>query len=89
MDGVLISSDFMLYQRGNREGGLINLPATPVVLRGACNIGIAQCQEPPSENSAKLKDHVTCPFTLRVWEGHGKWAEITSTEQPARKELRP
>jgi len=37
----------------------------------------------------KLKDHVTFPFTLRVWEGHGKWAEITSTEQPTGKELRP
>lgn len=23
----------------------------------------------------KLKDRLTFPFTLRVWEGHGKWAE--------------
>ena len=26
--------------------------------------------------SHKLKDRLTFPFTLRVWEGHGKWAEI-------------
>jgi len=25
---------------------------------------------------SKLKDRLTFPFTLRVWEGHGKWAEI-------------
>ena len=24
----------------------------------------------------KLKDQLRFPFTLRVWEGHGKWAEI-------------
>ena len=26
--------------------------------------------------SGKLKDRLMFPFTLRVWEGHGKWAEI-------------
>ena len=26
--------------------------------------------------SNKLKDRLTFAFTLRVWEGHGKWAEI-------------
>jgi len=25
---------------------------------------------------AKLNDRLLFPFTLRVWEGHGKWAEI-------------
>jgi 6-pyruvoyltetrahydropterin/6-carboxytetrahydropterin synthase len=24
----------------------------------------------------KLRDRLEFPFTLRVWEGHGKWAEI-------------
>ena len=28
--------------------------------------------------SDKLKDRLAFPFTLRVWEGHGKWAEIGS-----------
>jgi hypothetical protein len=32
----------MLYQRSNREGGLINLPATPVAPRGACNYAPAR-----------------------------------------------
>jgi 6-pyruvoyltetrahydropterin/6-carboxytetrahydropterin synthase len=27
---------------------------------------------------AKLKGRLSFPFTLRVWEGHGKWAEIGS-----------
>ena len=26
--------------------------------------------------SGKLKQRLTFPFTLRVWEGQGKWAEI-------------
>jgi 6-pyruvoyltetrahydropterin/6-carboxytetrahydropterin synthase len=26
--------------------------------------------------SEKLRERLTFPFTLRVWEGHGKWAEI-------------
>lgn len=26
--------------------------------------------------SGKLKDKLPFAFTLRVWEGHGKWAEI-------------
>ena len=26
--------------------------------------------------SSKLKQKLQFPFTLRVWEGHGKWAEI-------------
>ena len=26
--------------------------------------------------SIRLKDRLQFPFTLRVWEGHGKWAEI-------------
>jgi 6-pyruvoyltetrahydropterin/6-carboxytetrahydropterin synthase len=26
--------------------------------------------------SQKLKDRLPFPFTLRVWEGHGKWAEV-------------
>ena len=26
--------------------------------------------------SEKLKERLRFPFTLRVWEGHGKWAEI-------------
>ena len=26
--------------------------------------------------SSKLKERLRLPFTLRVWEGHGKWAEI-------------
>ena len=26
--------------------------------------------------SGKLKQRLVFPFTLRVWEGHGKWAEI-------------
>jgi 6-pyruvoyltetrahydropterin/6-carboxytetrahydropterin synthase len=26
--------------------------------------------------SARLRERLTFPFTLRVWEGHGKWAEI-------------
>jgi hypothetical protein len=26
--------------------------------------------------SGKLKQRLAFPFTLRVWEGHGKWAEI-------------
>jgi 6-pyruvoyltetrahydropterin/6-carboxytetrahydropterin synthase len=26
--------------------------------------------------SDKLKARLAFPFTLRVWEGHGKWAEI-------------
>src|SRR5215510_9618213 len=30
--------------------------------------------------SEKLKQSVAFPFTLRVWEGHGKWAEIGSAE---------
>lgn len=28
--------------------------------------------------SLKLKDRLSFPFTLRVWEGHGKWAETAS-----------
>ena len=28
--------------------------------------------------SVKLKDRLAFPFTLRVWEGHGKWAETGS-----------
>jgi 6-pyruvoyltetrahydropterin/6-carboxytetrahydropterin synthase len=28
--------------------------------------------------SGKLKDQLMFAFTLRVWEGHGKWAEIGS-----------
>ena len=26
--------------------------------------------------SGKLKERVRFPFTIRVWEGHGKWAEM-------------
>ena len=26
--------------------------------------------------SAKLKEHLPYSLTLRVWEGHGKWAEL-------------
>jgi len=26
--------------------------------------------------SGKLKQRLAFPFTLRVWEGHGKWAEL-------------
>lgn len=26
--------------------------------------------------SSRLKQKLTFPFTLRVWEGHGKWAEL-------------
>ena len=26
--------------------------------------------------SSKLKQKLSFPFTLRVWEGHGKWAEL-------------
>jgi len=26
--------------------------------------------------SSKLKQKLSLPFTLRVWEGHGKWAEL-------------
>ena len=26
--------------------------------------------------SGKLKDRLSFPFTLRVWEGDGKWAEV-------------
>jgi len=26
--------------------------------------------------SKQLKDTIPFPFTLRVWEGHGKWAEM-------------
>ena len=26
--------------------------------------------------SSKLKRKLSFPFTLRVWEGHGKWAEL-------------
>ncbi len=28
----------------------------------------------------KLKDALRFPFTLRIWEGHGKWAEVESVE---------
>jgi 6-pyruvoyltetrahydropterin/6-carboxytetrahydropterin synthase len=31
--------------------------------------------------SEKLKNRLPFPFTLRVWEGHGKWAEIESGER--------
>jgi 6-pyruvoyltetrahydropterin/6-carboxytetrahydropterin synthase len=24
----------------------------------------------------KLGEHISFPFTLRVWEGHGKWVEM-------------
>jgi 6-pyruvoyltetrahydropterin/6-carboxytetrahydropterin synthase len=24
----------------------------------------------------KLADHIPFPFTLRIWEGHGKWVEM-------------
>ncbi len=24
----------------------------------------------------KLSEHIDFPFTLRVWEGHGKWVEL-------------
>ena len=24
----------------------------------------------------KLSEHIAFPFTLRVWEGHGKWVEL-------------
>ena len=33
--------------------------------------------------SAKLKDRLLFPFTLRVWEGHGKWAETNSSGRDA------
>ncbi len=33
--------------------------------------------------SAKLKDRLLFPFTLRVWEGDGKWAETDSSERDA------
>ena len=26
--------------------------------------------------NVKLKERLPFPFALRVWEGHGKWAEI-------------
>jgi 6-pyruvoyltetrahydropterin/6-carboxytetrahydropterin synthase len=26
--------------------------------------------------SKRLKERVRFPFTIRVWEGHGKWAEV-------------
>ena len=29
---------------------------------------------------AKLKDRLVFPFTLRIWEGQGKWAEIGSAD---------
>jgi len=29
----------------------------------------------------KLKDRLMFPFTLRVWEGHGKWAETGSAKR--------
>ena len=25
---------------------------------------------------AKLAEHISFPFTLRIWEGHGKWVEM-------------
>jgi 6-pyruvoyltetrahydropterin/6-carboxytetrahydropterin synthase len=28
--------------------------------------------------SSRLKERLPFPFVLRVWEGHGKWAETTS-----------
>jgi 6-pyruvoyltetrahydropterin/6-carboxytetrahydropterin synthase len=28
--------------------------------------------------ASRLKERLVFPFTLRVWEGHGKWAETTS-----------
>jgi 6-pyruvoyltetrahydropterin/6-carboxytetrahydropterin synthase len=30
--------------------------------------------------SGKLKNRLTFPFTLKVWEGHGKWAEMASAQ---------
>ncbi len=30
--------------------------------------------------SRRLKAKLAFPFTLRVWEGQGKWAEATSTD---------
>lgn len=29
--------------------------------------------------SSKLRERLPFAFTLRVWEGHGKWAELGST----------
>lgn len=26
--------------------------------------------------SGQLKEHIPFPFVIRVWEGHGKWAEM-------------
>jgi 6-pyruvoyltetrahydropterin/6-carboxytetrahydropterin synthase len=25
---------------------------------------------------ARMSEHIHFPFTLRVWEGHGKWVEL-------------
>ena len=32
---------------------------------------------------AKLKEKITFPLTLRVWEGNGKWAETQDKTPPA------
>ena len=31
--------------------------------------------------SGRLKARLSFPFTIRVWEGHGKWAELGSAER--------
>jgi 6-pyruvoyltetrahydropterin/6-carboxytetrahydropterin synthase len=28
----------------------------------------------------RLKERLTFPFVLRIWEGHGKWAEASSSD---------
>jgi 6-pyruvoyltetrahydropterin/6-carboxytetrahydropterin synthase len=30
----------------------------------------------------QLRERLELPFTMRIWEGHGKWAELSSSSEP-------
>ena len=70
----------------NKSGMIMDFADLKHVLRETLGLYDHRClndflEYPSIENicetiKSKLAERIPYPFTLRVWEGHGKWAEL-------------
>jgi 6-pyruvoyltetrahydropterin/6-carboxytetrahydropterin synthase len=76
----------IIIEGENRSGMIIDFADLRNSIRSTLSLYDHRCfndflEYPSVENicemiKAKLQERIHFPFTLRVWEGHGKWAEL-------------
>ncbi len=76
----------IIIEGENRSGMIIDFADLRNSIRSTLSLFDHRCfndllEYPSVENicemiKAKLRERINFPFTLRVWEGHGKWAEL-------------